>query len=360
MKCIAPWKALSVRFNGDVVPDCVYTGRHGNIYENTLSEIFQNTNFLNVQQSILKGEFPKECSQCSFKEAVNGHSRRIFFDQLFPHIPRTLDIDIRFLEFNISNKCNLQCLMCSGVNSTSWIKLDQKLDNISDQFQRPLNHPDFGYKIVKPDIVDKLFSETQYFKNLEYVNIKGGEPYMENDNIKLLKKLISLNLHKQITLDISTNATVDNPEFEELALQFKTKWHISIEGVGKLYNYIRGADKYSWEQFESNLHRFDKFDQVYFAGTVMTYNVCHLKEIFNWFEKIKKSNYQMFFSNVVVTPSYLNPVILPSNILQGTEYLHDEKQAYLQSVFVDFTNSIDKIRNTNVLDVCPELSPLFS
>ena len=360
MKCLAPWKALSVRFNGDIVPDCVYTGRHGNLHQNTLSEILEHPGLINTQQTILNNQLPKECSQCESKEHINNHSRRVFFDQILHHVPRTAEIDIRFLEINISNKCNLQCVMCSGVNSTAWVKLDNKLDEIDKSFKRPLNHPDFGYRIVKPNIIDKLFENPEYFKNLEYVNIKGGEPYMEADNIKLLEKLIDLNLHKQVTLDISTNGTVINEEFDRLALEFKTKWHISLEGVGKLYEYIRGGDNCSWEQFNDNLYRFDKFDRVIIAGTVMAYNVCHLNDVVEWFNRIKKSNYELYLNNTVTTPNYLNPGVLPNSILIGTGYKHDLSLAGTLPLFVKYTRTMDDIRGLDVLDVCPELRSIFS
>lgn len=360
MKCIAPWKALSIRFNGDIVPDCVYTGRHGNIYRNTMSEIFQNVDLLKTQKLLLDNKFPNECIQCYKKEEINNHSRRIFFNQILSHVPKTEEIDVRFLEFNISNKCNLQCLMCSGVNSTSWVKLDHKLNNLNLDFQRPVNHPDFGYRIIEDNIVDKIFEESKYFKNLEYVNIKGGEPYMESRNIDLLKKLINLNLNRQITLDISTNGSIENLEFEELALQFKTKWHISIEGTGKLYEYIRGGNKYSWEQFDHNLNRFDKFDRVIISGTVMTYNVCHLDEIKIWFEKKKKQNYELYLNNVVTSPPYLDPTILPNFILADTGFVNDINKNNHLKTFIEYTKEIDNHRGTDILTVCPELHSIFS
>ena len=358
MKCLAPWKAIAVRFNGDVTPDCVYTGRNGNLNEDHLPSIMQHPGLLSTQLSIKKGVLPPDCNQCSSKENINGHSRRIFFDQVLHDTPRTYANDIRFLEVNISNICNLKCVMCSGVNSTAWVKEDIKLSELG--FDRPINHPDFGYRIVKPNIIDKLFEYPSYFKNLQYVNIKGGEPYMEPDNIKLLQKLIDLNLNKQITLDISTNGTVPNKEFEELALQFKTKWHISIEAVGKLYDYIRGGKQYSFEQFTDNVHHFRKFDRVIFAGTVMTYNVCHTKNVYDWFDEIKLDNYEIYFNNVVTTPEYLNPTLLSSEILHGTEYKHDTNMICHVDTFVNYTRALDELRGTDILTVCPELSPYFS
>ena len=355
MKCLAPWKALSVRFNGDIVPDCVYTGRHGNLHENTLLEILNHSGLLETQRLIQDNILPKNCEQCVKKEQVTGHSRRIFFDQVLYDTPRNTDIDIRFLEVNISNICNLKCVMCSGVNSSAWVKEDYTLQEISTDFKRPINHPDFGYRIVKPDIVDKLFDYPEYFKNLQHVNIKGGEPYMEPNNIKLLQKLIDLNLNKQIELDISTNGTILNKEFEELALQFKTKWHISIEAVGKLYEYIRGGKRYSFEEFKDNLHNFDKFDRVILAGTVLAYNVCHLNEVYETFP-----NHEIYFSNVVAEPSYLSPTILSDDILLNTGFKHDSNLDDQVDVFVRYTKALDKLRETNILEVCPELRSYFA
>ena len=350
MKCLAPWKCLSVRFNGDITPDCVYTGRNGNIHENSLRELLQHPNLKHTQQSILKGYLPTECSQCTKKEQINNHSRRIFFNELLNHVPRTTDTDIRFLEVNISNKCNLKCVMCSGVNSTAWIKEDYKLQELG--IERPITHPDFGYRIIKDDIIDRLFEYPELFKNLEYVNIKGGEPFMEDSNIKLLNKLLELNLHN-VTIDLSTNGTTENTEFEELLTQFKTKIHISIEGTGKLYEYISGGNNYTWEQFLSNLDRFKKFDRVILAGTVMAYNVCHVNKTLEYF-----NDYEVYFNNVVTTPDYLNPEILPDNILTGTGY---KNNSHLDlNKFVDFTRKLDSIRGTNVLDVCPELNSIFA
>lgn len=358
MKCLAPWKALAVRFNGDITPDCVYTGRNGNIHEESLPSLLQNPGLLNTQISIQRGILPKACSQCEKKEGVNNHSRRVFFDQILHHVPRTPTNDIRFLEVNLSNKCNLKCVMCSGVNSTAWIKEDYKLSELG--IMRPINHPDFGYRIISDDIIDRLFEYPDYFKNLEYVNIKGGEPFMEDSNIKLLNKLIALNLNKQVTIDLSTNGTTENPEFEELLSQFKTKIHISIEGTGKLYEYIRGGQNYTWEQFLSNLDRFNKFDRVIFAGTVMTYNVRHFNKTIEWFVLNHNLKYQMYFNNVVTTPEYLNPTLLPDSLLTGTGYWHDNKLANQLPIFVDYTRKLDEIRGTNILDVCPEFAPLFA
>jgi MoaA/NifB/PqqE/SkfB family radical SAM enzyme len=365
MKCYAPWHAISIRFNGDVVPDCVYTGRHGNILHQSLLEIFSDTGLINTRKSISQGILPPNCNQCTKKEQAAGHSRRVFFQNILNPMLKDYDYskevnEIYFLEFNMSNICNLKCRMCSGVNSTAWIKEDLKIAN-NPKFYRPIDNIEFGYRNLSANIVDRLFEYPEYFKNLQYLNIKGGEPYMEPANKQIMKKLIDLNLSKNITLDISTNGTIIDLEFDELALQFKeTKWHVSIEGVGKMYDYIRGGNNFTFDQMVENVKTFKKFTKVIFAGTVMTYNVNHLNSIRDWFKTIKENNFELHLSNTVTTPSYLNPCILPNDLLINTGYTHDSTLGDQLNSFIEYTLELDKIRNTNVLDVCPEFSRFFS
>ena len=102
MSCLAPRHALSIRFNGDVVPDCVYTGRHGNLLKNTLPEIFKDPGLIATQQIVEQGSLPSNCIQCVKKEKVNGHSRRKFFEQVLNPIVKEESKnknDIYFLEF---------------------------------------------------------------------------------------------------------------------------------------------------------------------------------------------------------------------------------------------------------------------
>lgn len=363
LKCYAPWHALSIRFNGDVAPDCVYTGRFGNILTDPLPKILSSIGLEKTRNDIKNGILPPDCSSCIQKEHHNNNSRRVFFQHhLNPMVPDfdNPQSDIYFLEFNMSNVCNLKCRMCCGINSTAWIKEDIKLVEKYKIF-RPITDKEFGYTNVPATIVDNLFKYPEYFKNLQYVNIKGGEPYLEPANKKIMKYLIDMGIAKNITLDIGTNGTIVDKEFDNLALQFKkTIWHVSIEGIGEMYNYIRGGGNFTFEQLEDNLKEFAKFDRVILAGTVTPYNVCHLNKVRDWFETVKQDNFELFFTNMVVTPSYLNPCVLPDYILEGTGYKHDPALDGDLQMFIDYTKALDEIRGTNVLDVCPELDTLFT
>ena len=204
MKCFAPWHALSIRFNGDVVPDCVYTGRHGYLLKDDLPTILRNPGLISTQRIIATGEFPSNCLQCTAKESANGHSRRKFFEQVLNPMLKPESKgknDIYFLEFNMSNVCNLKCRMCSGVNSTAWIKEDLKLDALG--IQRPIHEPDFGYRNLSPDIVDRLFEYPEYSHSKRFQIAPDIVYYNKHEPDPLYDVIIGRNTLKHIKADLN-------------------------------------------------------------------------------------------------------------------------------------------------------------
>ena len=373
MKCYAPWHSILVRFNGDIVPDGVYTKRYGNVLESSLNDVLNSITASYTKDSIRSGVLPPECEQCRLKEATVGHSRRLFFrDILNPMLENNQNDysknfhDIMFLEFNMSNICNLKCRMCDGINSSAWVKDELKLAEDGNILQRRINDPEFGYTNKSEQIIERLFEDPTPFMNLRYLSIKGGEPYMEPANKTILKKFIELGIAKNVTLDWTTNGTIVDEEVHELARQYgHTKWTVSIEGTDGLYEYIRGGKNFTFAQLNENLKHYD-FDRIIIAVTVMAYNIAHLDKIQAWYEGAKQDNWDIYFNNVVAAPPYLNPRVLPNEILNSINYKlpninytqKENSELYLKGL-VYFTQRLDKIRNTNVLDYCPELASLF-
>lgn len=373
MKCFAPWHSILVRFNGDIVPDGVYTKRYGNVLKSSLNTVLNAFTASYTKDSMRMGQLPPECEQCRLKEATVGHSRRLFFrDILNPMLEGTnYDYtknfhDIMFLEFNMSNICNLKCRMCDGINSSAWVKDDLKLAENGNPYFRRIDNPEFGYTNKSEQIIERLFEDPTPFMNLRYLSIKGGEPYMEPANKTILKKFIDLGIAKNVTLDWTTNGTIVDEEVHELAKQYgHTKWTVSVEGTDGLYEYIRGGKNFTFAQLNENLKHYN-FDRVIIAVTVMAYNIAHLGKIQTWYDKVKQDHWSIYFNNVVAQPAYLNPRILPNDILNKIDfklpninYTQDDLLSKHVDLFVNYTKDLDKIRNTNVIDYCPELKDLF-
>ena len=92
----------------------------------------------------------------------------------------------------------------------------------------------------------------------------------------------------------------------------------------------------------------------------MAYNIAHLDKIQTWFDANKKDNWSIYFNNVVAQPAYLNPRVLPNEVLQSIEHklpniTYEQNNSKLLDMFVNYTKDLDKIRNTNVLELVPEL-----
>jgi hypothetical protein len=117
-------------------------------------------------------------------------------------------------------------------------------------------------------------------------------------------------------LDISTNATVFDEDFQEIFKHFKhIELLISIEAVDELYSIIRGG-KYTFKELENNIEKFYTYDniEVVFAVTVMSTNIFGLDKVWKWFKEKHEHRASISMSNVVVNPSYLNIAYLPEEL----------------------------------------------
>lgn len=400
--CLAPWRALSIKANGDVGPDAQYGSRYGNLFQNDLDEILKSKDAVDLKRDFVEGRFGQYCGSCEKKEKTVGHSRRLFFEHTIKPLMTSQDLDtldepdIYYLDLNLSNTCNLKCRMCNSVSSTSWIS-DEKvlLSKGVRTYHRPKDNRPVKIELNK---VLEIFKNPKPFRNLKYLALRGGEPLLEIENIKVLEKFIEWDLAKNITLDISTNGSVISDDIKSLMEEFReTHLYLSIEGAGPLYNYIRGGDKFSIADLENKIKIFRSISNVtiIFAVTVSIYNIFSLDLLWNWLDGVYQSGDEIIMTNAVVRPEYLNFQILPrsmkmdalgrleaSGIREGphhtgkrlvgdigktlirqsllNEVFTPQQKRHLIKQFTEFNQDVDELRKTRLGDVAQELLPLFS
>ena len=318
--CLAPWHALTIKWGGNVIPDIIYKKRLGNINDQTLKEILEGKEARNLRGAHQVRMIPEACNGCKLKEK-SGKSRRLYFwDRLDWDVKRNskdLDIystpDIRYLDFTLSNKCNLACIHCTPFVSTGWTKDGKKLNKENPDYweESPI-----GYHGADVTFMNNLFANPEYFRNLQWVALRGGEPLYDEKCKELLQWFVDNNKAKDLMLDISTNATVFDKDFKELFKHFKhIELNISIEAVDELYSIVRGGP-YTWESLQDNIEGFYEYDniEVVFAVTVMNTNLFQLDKVWDWFNKYHKHRASISMSNVVVNPSYLNIAHMPEEL----------------------------------------------
>ena len=266
----------------------------------------------------------------------------------------TLDVDstpdIRYLDFTLSNKCNLACIHCGPFVSTGWTKDGKSLNKEMPEYwtEQPI-----GFNGVKElGFMDNLFANPEYFKNLQWVALRGGEPLYDERCYEVLKWFVDNGIAKNVALDISTNGTVFEDRFKEIFKEFKhIELLISIEATDDLYSVIRGGDNYSWDDLNDNLAKFYAEDniEITFAVTVMTTNIFNLDKVWDWFYTNHRKRASISMTNVVVTPAYLN---IRAGL--GREVDEDEASKYWDW-FLKYTKDLDRLRNTDTFNSIPEM-----
>ena len=382
--CKAPFIAIRYSSYGTISPCCWMKDFNSIKSKDTKQEEYwNNSKVKNIRKQLLENKLPKECKICATSKDTIGTNRIRYFNKTFqdfnadaitefskdqPFAPLQMDI-------NFSNVCNLKCRHCSSYNSSSWVKDDKVLNKVSKKLGRTMAPVNYNN-------TDLLIRE-EAFQSVRIIDFKGGEPMMQDEMYTLLQKLIDWDLAKKITLNYTTNGTKNCDSVKHLWSHFKKViCNFSIEATGNLFSYIRGGEHYTLKEFTDNYLSYSNLEicEVEFANTVMIYNLFNLPELVNYMERIQKykkvnEDYKNTFTfrNMVLRPEYLNYRIMPKklkekliNYYDKFDYkcINDIKQGLINNLdyydetnwnlFLLYTKDLDKIRNTNLVDIVPE------
>lgn len=382
LTCKVPWISITLSANGDIKPCCVYKGGQYSLHKgDTLESTWKNLNSL--RNDFIQGKKPKSCIQCWDREKLLGHSRRSWYNDKIISWPDEYVLDpefkLRHIDLNFGNTCNLKCRMCGSWGSTAWFKEEKLLNALNPNFNRSV--------VYSPTIIDGNYwkDKKEVFKNLERIDFKGGEPLMQEGMFVFLEYLIEWGFAENITIAYTTNGTQTPSILKDLWPKFKkVKVVISVEGTGDLYEYIRGGNVQTIAELENNIYWYDNFTNIEgsFNTAIQIYNIFDLNNILKWFESLKTSNKwhknpnSFKFDCLVTQPKYLDINIMPIGLkhialqkLSQKDYksLHNIKSALLNentdeknwNLFIEFTKSLDRMRNTDVTKVVTELNRYF-
>jgi len=396
--CIVPWTSICLSANGDIKPCCNYrSNRDFNIYDgNTFEEAWKHWDELREQ--MIRGEKPDRCQKCWKTEDSLGSSRRHWIFEKVQNKPNPYEyqaeapMNLRHMDLNFGNTCNLKCRMCGSWGSTHWFKEDKKLQAINPEFTR--NISDSRPLTIDPSVYKNMEDK---LSKMERIDFKGGEPLMQDGMYEVMQMLVDNGSAPNVELGYVTNGTKTPERLKELWPHFKkVTLNISIEATGKLYQYIRGSETQTIEQLEQNLHWYDQFENVkgHFSVAISTYSIFDLQNLADWIERVT-SNLKQWktevanrtsdsvhwyekpnqFQIMVVTPRYLDPNNMPPHIKKRVietwdkkyhlldellkKMYNDDYDAHQWELFKQFTINLDKMRNTNVLDYIPQLEGEF-
>ena len=276
--CKFPFSGVTINPDGNFIPCCGASAvKLGHISEvSSLEEYINGDEQGMLRDDFKKGKWPVSCNPCK-KRRDKGQPALIDFmgDQLPWSDENFLNdkYDVQYLEVTPSNACNASCSTCGSMFSSKWKALDNKALEQGLDFRSNTNRvTGKNYSISDIDF-DKILESLPTVKRLM---LKGGEPLADKRNIILLEKIRKEKLTCHVNL--ITNLSMMDDEILDL-LKDIPSIHVSVsmDGLGKQYNWIRSTD------FDDVIGKIEKYHavtdkKVTIIITLSVYNFFNIEE----------------------------------------------------------------------------------
>jgi len=350
--CSYFWKHVCVRPGFVVKPCCRFDSKKNpNISTETSNDFLNHEFYKDLRAKAIAGDKIEGCQKCYSQEERGVQSLREVANRQFGMDEVSIDIqkkDIEYLEIFIGDVCNLKCVTCKPQLSTKWREDYEKL----------------GWELEPREPEVDVVGFIRNFENLGEVKFVGGEPLIHKDHKKILSALAECG-SENITLHYFTNNTIfPDTETLELWQQFKeVTLNLSVDGVGKINDYIRYPSK--WSAVDKIVDQFfhlssrEKNIVIRVACTVSTLNVFSLSDLESWYEE-KKAKYP----NANLHQILFNPLLDPKNLALSSLSADSRKRA-LETLNPETTaqkNVINWIvnskENKNPIEIDPFLDDL--
>lgn len=272
--CALPFDHVMIKPNGDLDICCTHqtpADKKININENDHDDWLVSDYVHQVRQSFISDQRHPNCSLCWQREDQGFDSLRTRSIKEFAILPDHPGREIKNVEINLGNLCNLRCLMCNENNSSAILSENVRL-GINKITQTDMTWNDTGYRNL-----EKLIAERPYV-----VNIRGGEPFYNKRLLQIVTD-IPVTQARDMVLHITTNATVWDSQWEKALAKFRlVRFMFSLDAVGELYEYIRYPA--SWSLVEANVRSIMSLRNakcmVHCVGQNL--NISHIHALIEW------------------------------------------------------------------------------
>lgn len=307
--CHAPSYSMHFAKNG-LVSACSYTRfmPMGRYPEQNLNEIWFGEQAEGIRKQMRTAEFPAGCSVCAADaDAGNfGQMRAVLYEQCarspvdkWKSKVKNWMAERRYAEyprvvsFELSNTCNLECVMCLGLLSSSIRKNREKLPPLP--------------QVYGPEFLPQL---RPFIPHLDEAKFFGGEPFLIDLYLDIWEMFIELNPRCKIY--ITTNGTIMNNRVKRIVESLPNfQMVVSLDAIRpETYRQIRvNAD---YDRVMENLQFFKSVSEKHgrhliISPTYMTLNAEEYPEIYAF---ANRENIY-FETNILTTPHQLSMAYLP-------------------------------------------------
>jgi MoaA/NifB/PqqE/SkfB family radical SAM enzyme len=300
-----------------------------------VTQLWNSKSIEPLRKNILDYNLSGGCELCNIKlksHNFSSYDGRLFdqhgFSQKNQNLPTEMTLEI-------SNTCNLECIMCTGTYSSSIRKNREKLPPLQEQYG--------------DEFIDSIKESLLHLKT---IRLLGGEPFLIPQYYEIIEYLIAHNPSCRIL--IQTNGSVLNNRVKKIIEHKNVQLSISIDALEKnLYEQIRKNASFDklMEHMEYFRERAKKYMQV------ININFCVMSN--NWQEVPSMLAY-CNESNFTVT---FIPVITPKEL--SIRDLSSAKLSEILSFYEAYESKAGQLNRGKFLDLvsyvkyCLEQSQFF-
>lgn len=208
--CHAPFSNMYFNSLGDVA-NCWLTFDQPEKYseEKSIKDIWNGEKFSILREHIKNFDLEKRCNKCKYyidnQNFTNALSKA--YDNEYP-----VGDYPTMMEFELSNTCNLECTMCTGLLSSAIRANREKL---------PALKSPYGEKFVQ--------ELKEFIPHLYEARFNGGEPFLIKRYYEIWDQFIELN--PQCKMVIATNGTTLNERAKTILSKGNFHINISIDSL---------------------------------------------------------------------------------------------------------------------------------
>jgi len=288
--CYAPFSNMYFAQEGDIRSCCfTWQGEQGESYPNkSIRDVWGGETLKAMRECIERNELPQACRACAAHLTSRNFSA--VSARMFDQYPPSESGMPRVMEFELSNACNLECVLCSGTYSSA---IRKNRDGL------PPNKSPYDEEFVR--------QLEEFIPHLDQTKFYGGEPFLINIYFDIWRRIIDIK--PGIKILVHTNATILNDRVKDLLDQGTFEINVSIDSL-KRRNFERiraGAD---FRQVMGNLRYFYEHSRK--RGTF--FGICPTPTRMNWHEVPKLVK----FCNDLDVPIFFNTAVQPGRLALWT------------------------------------------
>ncbi len=319
--CYAPYTSMFFSLHGKMSPCYATYNESSDIYgTKTIHDSWFNGSFSKIRKEHSVCNYAESCKFCV--ELVQNKAYGSALMQKYEHYAFSKSKYPKIMEFELSNRCNLECIMCNS--------------NLSSSIDRRENHSAIVIDNYNASFIDEL---KEFIPHLEVAEFTGGDPFLIEIYYQIWDMIIEIN--PKCTILITTNANCMNDRIRNLLNKTtKISFNISFDAYTKnTYETIRKNGNY-----EKAIHNIDIFNS-YCKKNNTSLNLMVCPMTINRYELPKIVEY----ANKIKVGVYFHTVVKPEHLSlkhQTFDYLV-ELISYLKKYSFPNQNQLQKINLTN-------------